>query len=426
MSQPQRGGLYGRIWRWHFFAALLVVPFVLWQSLTGTLYLWHEEIADLAHPRLRFVEPQGTRVSYEQQYEIAKAHHPGESLAFMQVRDDPRRSTLFSFSASNGLVHPAFVDPYTGAYLGSVPPTQWLPGFTRSLHGGWPINPWGSYLLELGASWGIVMILTGLYLWWPREAQGAAGVLYPRLRSGSRIFWRDLHSVVGVYFAVIVLLFLFTALPWTSFWGEKLLRPIQQATGQVAPTAAFFGGGHHGSHAAHAPPPAGPALDLESIVERARAEGARDVLEVWPLASDRPINVRSRLDTAASEVYVRFDRQSGAVLAQARWSDYPVIPKIIATGVDLHEGKFFGRANQIFNTVVASSLVWLAITGFIGWYKRRPRGGLAVPPKRNVALTRGAVGIGAVLCIVLPLLGLSVTAIYALDRIAGRLLPARA
>jgi uncharacterized iron-regulated membrane protein len=31
--------LYGRLWRWHFFAALIVIPFVLWQSVTGTLYL---------------------------------------------------------------------------------------------------------------------------------------------------------------------------------------------------------------------------------------------------------------------------------------------------------------------------------------------------------------------------------------------------
>jgi uncharacterized iron-regulated membrane protein len=30
------------LWRWHFLAALIVIPFVLWQATTGTLYLWSE------------------------------------------------------------------------------------------------------------------------------------------------------------------------------------------------------------------------------------------------------------------------------------------------------------------------------------------------------------------------------------------------
>ena len=50
--------LYGRLWRWHFFAALIVIPFVLWQSVTGTLYLWSEWWVDRAHPQMRFVKPQ--------------------------------------------------------------------------------------------------------------------------------------------------------------------------------------------------------------------------------------------------------------------------------------------------------------------------------------------------------------------------------
>ncbi len=69
---------------------------------------------------------------------------------------------------------------------------------------------------------------------------GLAGVLYPRLRSGSRIFWRDLHATVGVYFALILLVFLFSALPWTTFWGGKVLRPIEAATHQGSPRGFFF------------------------------------------------------------------------------------------------------------------------------------------------------------------------------------------
>ncbi|MGH6878433.1 MAG: hypothetical protein ACREHV_13820 [Rhizomicrobium sp.] len=54
-SSTKRPRYYGLFWRRHFFAALIVIPFVLWQSTTGTLYLWSETAMDVLHPGLRFV-----------------------------------------------------------------------------------------------------------------------------------------------------------------------------------------------------------------------------------------------------------------------------------------------------------------------------------------------------------------------------------
>src|ERR1044071_2840983 len=63
--------LYGRLWRWHFFAAFIVIPFVLWQSISGTLYLWSERWIDAAHPELRFVTPSSQVVPLSTQIAIA-------------------------------------------------------------------------------------------------------------------------------------------------------------------------------------------------------------------------------------------------------------------------------------------------------------------------------------------------------------------
>jgi len=438
-AAPSASRLYARVWRWHFFSALIVIPFVLWQSLTGTIYLWHREIAALAYPQLLHVQTTDTRVSYQQQLETVLRHWPADRLQGIEIADlppaieaDPARSTAFFFRDDNGLAFPAFVDPYTGRYLGAVASTHWVAGLSRGLHGGWPINPLGSYLLELGASWAIVMILTGLYLWWPRGARGLAGVLYPRLRNGARTFWRDLHATVGVYFSLIVLAFLFSALPWTTAWGDLILKPIQRATDQLPPTAKFAkgGGDHHhaqapgatadGGHAQHGQDAAAATLlSLDEIIASARAAGANGAIEVKPVGDATLMNVRSQRARAADEVLVQLDARSGAVLAKATWNDYAPIPKMVSTGIDLHEGRFFGRANQIFNTVVALSLVWLCVTGFIGWYQRRPAGGLAAPPKRTLVVPRAVLGTGAGLCVILPLFGLSVLGIWLIDAAFG-------
>ena len=435
-APPGASRLYGRLWRWHFFAALLVIPFVLWQATTGVLYLWHEELTSLVFPSLTRVAPQGPIRSLDEQLAAVKSHHTGDPLEAIEVYADPARATGFFFRDANGLPYPAFVNPHTSQYLGSVPSTHWLRGLTRGLHGGWPIQPYGSYLLELGASWAIVMILTGVYLWWPRNAQGLGGVLYPRLRAGSRIFWRDLHATVAIYFALIVLAFLMTALPWTTFWGNQVLGRIEQGIGQTSPVAFFFSGGadhHHATtgtsagHEAHGRDSLAPqALSLDQIVKNARAAGVRGDLEIHPGAAGAPVNVRDDHPRNSDVVWLQLDGQSGAVRTRVTWSDFPLLPKLVALGVDLHQGTYFGRANQIFNTLVATSLVWLSVTGFIGWYRRRPStGGLAAPPRREVQWPK-PLRIGAVIaCIALPMLGVSVLALWIADLAFGRFMSAR-
>ena len=124
-----------------------------------------------------------------------------------------------------------------------------------------------------------------------------------------------------------------------------------------------------------------------------------------------------------------YQQQLEAVLAvrtKVTWPDFPAIPKMISLGIDLHEGHFFGRVNQVFNTLFAAALVWLSVTGLMGWYRRRPLGGLSPPPRRELRAPRAVIATGALLCIVLPLFGLSVLGIAAIDRIAGRFLARQA
>jgi uncharacterized iron-regulated membrane protein len=426
-ASPQR--LYARVWRWHFFAALIVIPFVLWQATTGVLYLWHQEIAGYFYPDQTRVTAMAGQASLESQLATVLRHQPREKLQSIEVSEDPARSTAFFFADVNGLPYPAFTNPHSGEYLGTVPSTHWLRGLTRGLHGGWPIKPWGSYLLELGACWAIVMTLTGLYLWWPRNSAGFGGVLYPRIKSGSRAFWRDLHAIVGVYFALVMLAFLFTALPWTTFWGNQVLGPIERATHQETPIGFFFAGGHdgHANHAGHgAESSASPALTLDDVVAHARAAGARGSLEIRPAAPGGVVTMRDDHPRAWDETYLQLDGRTGAVLTRVTWEDFPVLSRIVSLGVDLHEGHFFGRANQVFNTVVVGALYWLVVTGFIGWYRRRPNGGVSAPPKREIHFPRAVVAVAIALCIFMPLLGASVLLIALLDRLLGRLVPGRA
>lgn len=412
---------YARIWRWHFFAGLLVVPFILWQGVTGVAYLWHEEIADALWPQLRLVEPRGSMVPLDRQLAAARAANANADAMPVRVlrAADRSRSTQFVFSHGNGLSRPTFVDPYSGRLLGSVPARTWLPGLTRSLHGGWPLGRVGSWLLELGACWCIVMVLSGLYLWWPRAARGMAGVLYPRLRHGARVFWRDLHAVVGIGFSAVLLAFLITALPWTDFWGGQVLKPLQRWSGQIAPDIRG-NGAHHppGAHAGHS----ARAPALQRMVDLAASEGLRGDLQIDLARDGGPVTVAMKSGRAANERVLRVAPDGERVIARIGWHDYPAIPRLVATGVDLHEGTFLGRANRIANTVVVGALFWLVVTGAIGWYRRRPsEGGLSAPPPQAGLLPRWLMAVAIALCVAMPLLGISVVLLWLVDGALGAL-----
>jgi uncharacterized iron-regulated membrane protein len=416
VTAPAASGdpLRARAWRWHFLAALLVVPFVLWQSATGTIYLWSEQWVDARHADLRFVSPGAARVPLDAQVALARTAAPGSRVGSVLVSAEANRSTQVMFENARGLPVAVFVDPYRGELLGTLGGADFAPGWSRKLHGGWPLGNAGSWLLEVGASWTIVMVITGLVLWWPRNGRSLAQVLWPRLRSGRRVLWRDLHACVAVWFSLLIVAFLLTALPWTSFWGERVLRPVQAALQQQTPPAAGFAPVFISSQGAP-----GDSPSLESIYADARARKLEGTLFFY-LVDGPPgsaISVRTLYARAAQDRYALYDRATGQALATADWSDFPPLAKAVATGVNVHEGSFFGRLGPWVNTVVALALAWIAGTGLMAWWRRKPQGALGTPARERTPWPRWLLLAAAILFALLPLLALSALALLVLDRI---------
>jgi uncharacterized iron-regulated membrane protein len=418
-AEPVHPRLYALFWRWHFLAALIVIPFVLWQSTTGTLYLWSEWWIDMRYAELRFVPHEQVRVAPSRQIAAALAavRPAGQASASdrwpvqeIVLSEDPVRSTTVTFVSPNGLPYPVFVNPHDARVLGDLSPAEWLPGLTRALHGGWPLGRAGSWLLELGDCWAIVMILTGFYLWWPR-GRSLRDTLWPRTNLGARILVRDLHACVAVLFSAVFLFFLVSALPWTAFWGGQVLSRVQSALDQESP-AGFSPGGAS---------PAQISASLSSIdqaVAAARANGVPGSLVIrlarWPQA---PLWLNNKDNAPADDRIVLANPQNGSLEADFHNEHLPTIPRLVALGVHLHQGDF-GPVNLWLNTAFALSLVWLAVTGITSWWIRRPRARLGVPPKTYIRWPRSLLAVAGVMCILLPIFTASLIAIAVVERLA--------
>ena len=267
--------LFRRFWRWHFYAGLFVIPFIIVLALSGTTFLFKPQIERWEERAFRKL-PVTQAASPSHQVEAALAAFPGASFHSYRLPEHKDDAALVHLAMpAAGAMRDVFVSPQ-GAVLGSFDTGTRIVEVARRIHGTLLLGARGSWLVELAACWAIVMLVTGLYLWWPR-GRGAAGVLWPRRRS----LLRDLHAVTGFWVASFTLVLLLTGLPWTDVWGNAFTALRAQMgwvkgapqwnTGDAAAAPDPHGSHDHASmhaeHGAHAD----PAI-LDTLVAQATRE----------------------------------------------------------------------------------------------------------------------------------------------------------
>lgn len=436
--------LYRAFWRWHFYAGLFVIPFMLILAITGSIYLFKPQLDVLMYRSLMVVQPANTMVPYVQQVEAVQQSYPQAEITKVVPPTAPDRSTELQIATPDGRNLTVFVSPYTGQVLGDRNEDRNLQAIARKLHGELMIGKWGDYLVELAACWGLVLLITGLYLWLPQRSFSILGTLIPRLWSQNRrIFWRDLHAVPGFYGALLIGFLILTGLPWSGFWGETfanvwgrfpaqmwddipqstvLTGTLNQHGEQIVPWAVeqlpmprsvvlvhSHGNGSIQEHEA--------AIDLDTIVSLAQAKGAPPGFSVsLPKEETGVYTVSAFPNDPTQEVTMHIDQYSGQILADVRWQDYGWVPKAVEMGVAIHMGKYFGVSNQLLMLLACLILVLLCVSGIVMWWKRRPAGKLGAPAmSMDGNQWKAPLAIVAVLGILFPLVGASLIVVAVIE-----------
>lgn len=418
---------YNAVWRWHFYAGLFCIPFVLWLACTGTIYLWRPQIEAWLDRPYDHLATDGPVASPDAQVAAALGAVPGSRLRKYILPQAPGEAVRILVVA-NGIDRRVFVDPRSLTVLGVVIEEQRPMRVLFHLHGELLAGTTGSYLVEVAACWAIVMLLTGLYLWWPRGRRGLAGVVYPRLRQGGRAFWRDLHATAGIWVSVFALLLILTGLPWAKAWGGYLTE-IRALTGTTrGPVDWSIGGkppaqdamlGEHAEHRGMAmpAPPLRPG-ELARVIGSAQPLNiAPPVLIAPPRSIGAPWSISSDAADRPQRSDVKIDGTTGRVVSRVDFAERHWIDRVIGYGVAAHEGALFGLANQILGTLTALLLVVLASSGAVMWWRRRPIGLLGAPvPLSRPRFRAPLIGVIVLLGLYLPLFGLTLVVVLVLER----------
>ena len=427
---------YRTIWRWHFYASLFVMPLVLVLATTGAIYLFKPQLDRWQERAFSNLSTHGA-VSPNAQLAAVIDANPGAQFHGYRLPARDGDAAMIHIGLADGRsMRDVYVSPQ-GKVLGSIDPDSRISATVARIHGSLLIGKMGDWIVELAACWAIVMILTGLYMWWPR-GQGIRGVIWPRLRSGKRIFLRDLHAVTGFWVSGLALVLLTTGLPWASVWGDAF-RLARAELGLVQ-GAQDWKTGSHAPHAEHdhdammKMQAAGiPLIGLADMVAKAKLEKLpHPVLVKPPGAPERfgpptPMawTIKSEAQNRPLNRSISFDVATGKEMSRTGFADKHVIDRAVNYGIAWHEGQLFGWINQLIGVLTALGLITLVISGFMMWRRRKPADALGAPIAPAVPQKiRGVAVIMGVMAILLPLLAVSLLALWLFDRLLLPRLPA--
>jgi uncharacterized iron-regulated membrane protein len=425
--------LYNAVWRWHFYAGLFCVPFVIWLSCTGSLYLWRPQIEAWLDSPYNNLSTSGALASPDKQVSAAVNAVPGSQFRKYFLSQSPTDATQILVSKS-GVTTRVYVDPRSLRVLNVVEEEMRPFRVIFHLHGELLAGAVGSYLVEIAACWTIVMLVTGMYLWWPRGNNGLAGVVYPRLSRGGRMFWRDIHATAGFWVSLFALGLILTGLPWAKGWGTYL-NEIRVLTGTLQGPVDWTIGGKApdhmsmsmaGEHMAHMGGGSSSAAvrpgELQRVIATVTPIDLADPVAISPpKMSGGAWSVASESADRPLRVDLKVDGETGSVTQRKDFSERHWIDRVIGYGVAAHEGQLFGLANQVLGTLTALFLVILSVSGVVMWWKRRPEGILGAP----IALQRPGFGAALILSILLlaiymPMFGLTLVLMLIIETLVLR------
>jgi hypothetical protein len=187
---------YQTVWRWHFYAGLFVIPFMLILAVTGIIYLFKPQLDVALYRNWMFVQPSAVMLHYSEQVQAARQVYPDATVSQFTPNVAGDRSAEVGLTTADEQDLIVFVNPYTRQVLGSQDEDNNLQAIVRTIHGNLMLGTRGEYLVELAACWGLVLLISGLYLWLPRSRFSVFGTLIPRLRF-SDPNWASLVCLLG-------------------------------------------------------------------------------------------------------------------------------------------------------------------------------------------------------------------------------------
>lgn len=359
----------------------LAAPFGLIITIicfTGALLVFEDQVTQLTNRHLYYVEspgsqplPVGTLVE-----KVESQLTKGATITGVTIYPQPDRSYQVNLSAPKGAA--VYIDPYTGEVLGQ---SQRTPFFRTvfMLHR-WLLDSqpadggifWGKRITGISTLLFVIILLSGIVIWWPRSRKGLKNGIQIALRKGKTCFWHDLHAAGGIYVLLLVLVMALTGLTWSFDWYKNAFYTLFG----VETTAPAKGPAHKEKSpqgpqpgtTTEATAPVTPFACWQQVYDQVAAKNP-DRLKIEITDGTASVSNNRYGNIRGTDRYT-FDPQSGQITGASLYKDTGNSGKIRGWIYSVHTGAWGGNLTRIIWFLAALLGATLPLTGYYLWIKR--------------------------------------------------------
>ena len=357
----------------------LSVPFGLIISLicfSGAMLVFENEVMELVRHELYYVKKVETvSLPVDRLLEEVELTLPDSvSVTGISVFSDPERAWQVNLSKPRRAS--VYVDQYTGEIKGKYERPAFFVTMFR-LHR-WLLDSmkadggafWGKMIVGVSTLLFVVVLISGIVIWWPRTRKALKNSLRISVGRGFRRFWYDLHVAGGMYALFFLLAMALTGLTWSFGWYRtgfyKVFGVEVQQGGAHGGVTRRGGRGSDqpGKNVSHS----SSYVCWQQVYEQLALNnpGYKQIT-----LSDGAANVSFNTfgNQRASDRY-KFNPHSGKIDKVVLYKDAEKAGKIRGWIYSVHVGSWGGMLTRLLTFIAALIGATLPLTGYYLWIKR--------------------------------------------------------
>jgi uncharacterized iron-regulated membrane protein len=377
----------------HLWFGLSIGIIVFIVSLTGTMYVFKDEIQGVLRKDAIYVKAETIRqkplsiealrekvaLEINEKYPISSVEIPldkNKSYEFLYYEKDKKAWNYFDEVKINKLI---YVNQYSGEILAVYNEKYDLFPILKAIH--WSLllkADWGKYVVGIPVVLFIIMLITGIILWWPKSKKTAKGRFWFNWENVKN--WKrknyDLHNILGFYASFIALILslsgIYFAFPWVKNAFNFTLsvspelpkeKEIKSPDSLLAKNNSVFDLAAQETRKLYA------GSSSFRIPLNGKNKKGKELKNI-------PVTVYGEDGKFAIRNQVVFDKYSGKLLSNKPHQELNNAEKYANANYDIHTGSYFGLVGKIIWFITGLICTSLPVTGFLVWLGKKKKNGI--------------------------------------------------
>lgn len=342
---------------------------ILVVALSGSLLVFEKELELLFDHSFYYVQTpaQGAQpLSVDALTEQVGSHYNGYTIQSITIEPEAGRTVLFQIQKKKEPLLTVVVNPYTAQVIQTVTEERRFFRIVLQLHRYLCMGTAGKVITGISCSIFLLMVVTGLVLWWPKRNSRKQRFRIKWGASFKRLNW-DLHAVTGFYVHIFIFVIALTGLVWSYKWVNNLLFYVFDGKGAQERTAPMT-----------TPPPAGNAPYLDKILAQTHRILPYNgpVAIRFPKIKGQSIQVSKRNEDAAIDnvvSFLYFQKGTAALVSKRLYETESKGMKARRLVYPIHTGSLYGWPTQVLALICSLVAASLPVTGLYIWLNRKKK-----------------------------------------------------